>query len=641
MSERKEFRKLVSLEDARKSLLPFYRRITEHVPLNRSYNRVLAENVYSKVDVPGFDRASMDGYAVKARDTWGADEESPRKLKITGIIHAGDRPAVTVTQGTAVEIATGAMMPGGANAVVMVENTDTEGDYLNVRKSVSPGDNTMHAGADIMLGELVLRAGTRITPREISVLAAVGLNIVPVHKKPVVGIMSTGNEIASPGSKLSAGQIYDVNAYAVGAGVLESGGEPLYLGIVRDTQEDFSRALIGASGVADIVITSGSTSAGASDMMFGTVGGTGRVFVHGIKIKPGKPTIIGETGGKPFIGLPGYPSSAITIFNEVVAPMIRYLSGYGEIERMTVSARMAMRVQSEGGREVLLPVGLLKTESGLMAYPVEKGSGAVSSLLDADGYIEIKEDIHVIEEDEEVSVKLFSEEISSPDLLIIGSHCLGIDVITDLMSEKGYTVRSINTGSMGGLRAIRKGIADVAGVHLLDESGVYNIPMIKSLGLEDSAALVKGYVREQGIIVAPGNPLGIKGIEDLPGKQFINRLKGSGTRTLLDMELKKLAERKGVKLSELIESIPGYDIEAKTHSAVAAAILTDKAEAGMGIRTVADQNGLGFIPLRDEEYDFVVQKSRMDKPAVKTFLEILGSDAFRDRIRKLGYRPSE
>lgn len=630
---RKEFHTLVSLEDARKALLPFYRREVEQVPLSECYGRVLARNVYSKVDVPGFDRASMDGYAVKAKDTWGADEEEPKSLKIAGVIHAGRQPSVAVEPGTAVEIATGAVMPRGANAVVMVEHTDTAGEIVNVRKPVSPGENVMHTGADVMMGELVLREGTRLTPREISVIAAVGLSVVSVYRRPRVGIISTGDEIAAPGTALKPGQIYDVNAYAVGAGVLEDGGVPVYLGIVRDEPQAFREALAAASQKVDVILTSGSTSAGASDMMSGTVTGMGRVLVHGIKIKPGKPTIIGEAGGRPFIGLPGYPSSALTIFNEVAAPLIRYMAGLREADLPRVGARMAVRARSEGGREVLQPVGIIRSADGsLAAYPIEKGSGAVTSLLDADGYVEIGEHTHVLEEGEPVEVTLFSDKIAFPDLLIIGSHCLGIDIITEMMAAKGYSVRSINVGSAGGLRAIRKGIADVAGVHLLDESGVYNRPFLAGI----DGDLVKGYVREQGIILPKGNPLKIQGIADLIGKRIINRTAGSGTRTLLDLELKKLAAERHVPVDEIIEAIEGYDVEAKTHSAVASAIMTGKADAGLGIRIVADQNGLDFVPLRDEEYDFVTRREQADKPAVKAFLEILRSDEFRSRLKTLG-----
>lgn len=630
-----EFRTLVSLEDARKALLPFYGREKEEVPLSECHGRTLAEDVYSKVDVPGFDRASMDGYAVKSGDTWGADEESPKALKVTGIVNAGDKPSVAVQKGTTVEVATGAVMPEGANAVVMVENTDPDGGLINVRKPVSPGENVMHTGTDIMMGELVLKKNVRLTPREVSVLAAVGLGRVAVYKKPRVGILSTGNEIRPPGVALEAGQIYDVNAYGVGAGVVESGGEPVYLGIIKDTRQEFSEALANAIGKVDILITSGSTSAGASDMMFSAVGELGKVLVHGIKIKPGKPTIIGEYGGKPFIGLPGYPSSAMTIFNEVAAPLIRYTGGREERAMKEVTATMALKVTSEGGREVLLSVGLTRTSKGLAAYPVEKGSGAISQLLDADGYVEVGEATQIIQEGDQVQVRLFSEEIAFPDLLIIGSHCLGVDVITTMMSDMGFTVRSVNVGSMGGLRAIRKNIADVAGVHLLSEEGAYNEPFIRDMA---DAVLVKGYIREQGIIVAPGNPLGIHGIEDLPGKRFINRTKGSGTRTLLDMELKKLAVKKGEAFDSLVGSMPGYDVEAKTHNAVALAVKMGRADAGLGIRTVADQNGLGFIPLKDEEYDFVIRKSRLGEPGVRAFLEVIGSGEFRRRIEALGYR---
>ena len=632
---RKEFHTLVSLEDARKALLPFYRREAEQVPLSECYGRVLATNVSSKVDVPGFDRASMDGYAVKSKDTWGADEEEPKQLKLTGIIHAGKQPSVTVEPGMAAEIATGAVMPRGANAVVMVEHTDMAGETVNVRKPVSPGENVMHTGADVMMGELVLREGTRLTPREISVLAAVGLSAVSVYRRPQIGIISTGDEIAAPGTELKPGQIYDVNAYAVGAGVVENGGMPVYLGIVRDEPQAFNNALMAASKKVDVILTSGSTSAGASDMMSGTVAGMGKVLVHGIKIKPGKPTIIGEANGQPFIGLPGYPSSALTIFNEVAAPLIRHMAGLRETELPRARAHMAVRTQSEGGREVLQPVGLIRAADGsLAAYPIEKGSGAVTSLLDADGYVEIGEHTHVLEEGEPVEVTLFSEKIAFPDLLIVGSHCLGIDIIAEMMAEKGYSVRSINVGSAGGLRAIRKGIADVAGVHLLDESGVYNRPFLAGV----DGDLVKGYIREQGLILPKGNPLGIRGIADLIGKRIVNRTAGSGTRTLFDLELKKLAAARHVPVEELIDAIQGYDVEAKTHSAVASAILSGKADAGLGIRTVADQNGLDFVPLRDEEYDFVVRRQQADKPAIKAFLEILRSEEFRSRLKSLGYR---
>jgi molybdenum cofactor synthesis domain len=402
-----EFRTLVSLEEARKALLPFYKRETEEVLLRDCPGRTLASDIYSKVDVPGFDRASMDGYAVKSGDTWGADEESPKTLEVTGIVHAGDRASIKVEKGTAVEVATGAVMPEGANAVVMVENTDLTGDLLNIRKPVSPGENVMHTGADIMMGELVLKKNVKLTPREVSVLAAIGLDRATVYKKPRIGIISTGNEIAPPGTKLDTGQIYDVNAYGIGAGVVENGGEPVYLGIVRDTPQEFAKALSDAAAQVDVVLTSGSTSAGASDMMSSTVGEAGKVLVHGIKIKPGKPTIIGEYGGKPFIGLPGYPSSAMTIFNEVAAPLIRYMAGHRERAMREVTATMALRVTSEGGREVLLPVGLTMTSTGLAAYPVEKGSGAISQLLDADGYIEISEDTQIVKEGDEVSVRLF------------------------------------------------------------------------------------------------------------------------------------------------------------------------------------------------------------------------------------------
>jgi putative molybdopterin biosynthesis protein len=584
----------------------------------------------------------MDGYAVKAEDTFGAEEDNPIALKVVGKVEAGDVPAIEVERGTAVEISTGAVIPKGANAVVMVEYTSRDGDNVLIFKPVPPGANIMSAGSDIMAGELLVRRGTKLTAREIGVLASAGFDSVRVVKKPVVAVISTGNELIDPGEKLEFGKVYDVNTYTIGAGILENGGIPVFLGIARDNAEEIRSKIAEGLEIADIVILSGGTSAGIGDMIYRIIGEFGEVLVHGVAVKPGKPTVIavaswnGKT--KPIFGLPGYPTSALMIFEIFVAPLIRLMSGLPGEEHKIVKARVPIKVFSAIGRREFLPVNLVEGERGLMAYPLTDYSGAISTLAEADGFVEIPENKVFLEEGEEVEVRLFGE-IKPADLMIIGSHCVGIDVLLEVMRRrKPLQAKVINVGSTGGIMAVKRGEADIAGTHLLDaETGEYNIPYLVKYGLKGKAVLVKGYVREQGFIVAKGNPKNIKGFEDLLREEdvtFINRNPGSGTRILLDMYLKEIAEEKGMSFDELRSLIKGYDVEAKSHTAVAIAILMGKADVGLGIRTVAERYGLDFIPVRPEEYDFVVRKDRLSKESVKLFLDTLTSKEFKAELER-------
>ena len=636
---RKIFRELVSIEEAKKRLFSKLKieQKVEDVPLIEAYGRVLAEDCYSSVDVPPFDRATMDGYAVKAEDTFGAEEDNPVALKVVGKVEAGELPNVEVKRGTAVEISTGAVIPKGANAVVMVEYTSRENDTVFIYKPVPPGANVMSAGSDIMAGELLVRKGTRLTAREIGVLASAGFKSVKVVKKPVVAVISTGNELVNPGDRLEFGKIYDVNAYTISAGIIENGGIPIILGIARDNADEIRSKIAEGLKIADIVVLSGGTSAGVGDMIYRVIEEFGEVIVHGIAVKPGKPTVIAIANGKPIFGLPGYPTSALMIFEIFVAPLIRRMAGISEEETKIVKARIPFKVFSAMGRREFLPVNLVEGKDGLMAYPFADYSGAISTLAEADGFIEIPENKVFLEEGEVVDVKLFGE-IKPADLMIIGSHCVGIDVLLEILQKrKPMQVKVINVGSTGGIMAVKRGEADIAGTHLLDEeTGEYNIPYLYKYGLRGEVVLVKGYIREQGFIVAKGNPKGVRGFEDLLRDDitFINRNPGSGTRILLDMHLKRIAEERGVSFEELKRKIRGYDVEAKSHTAVAVAILMGKADVGLGIRTVAERYGLDFIPVRPEEYDFVIRKDRLDKEAVKLFLEVLKSEEFRKELEK-------
>lgn len=637
---RKIFRDVINLEEAFKRIHEHYKPEpgVETVSLMNATGRIAAEDVYSISDVPPFDRATMDGFAVKAEDTFMADEDSPVELKIIGHVAAGDKADFEVSKGCAAEIATGAAMPKGANAVVMVEYTKTKEDKVEIFKPVSPGENVMAAGSDVMAGELILRRGDTITHREVGVMAACGIKDVRVFRKPIVAVISTGNELAMPGERLEYGKIYDVNSYAICSAVEENGGKAIFLGIARDDAEEIERLIERGLEIADVVITSGGTSAGVGDMIYEILNRwQPGVLVHGVAIKPGKPTVIAVCDGKLVFGLPGYPTSALTIFEVFVAPLIRELSGTGDVEKREVWCKIAAKTFSAEGRREYLPVNIVEGVDGFTAYPVSGSySGAITALAFTDGFIEIPESVVMLEEGEEVAVKLFSM-LKPADLVIIGSHCIGVDILLKVMrKKKALKAKVINVGSTGGMMAVMRGEADLAGTHLLDESGIYNEPFLKKYGLKN-VVLVKGYLREQGIIVAKGNPKNINGFEDFLRDDItiINRNKGSGTRILFDMYLKELAEKRGISFERIKERINGYDIEAKTHTSVAIAILSGKADAGIGIKTVASYYDLDFIPLRAEEYDFLIPKNKLDKPAVKLFLETLKSEEFKAELKKI------
>jgi len=635
---RKIFRELISLDEAKKRLFSAVKVIqkVEEIPLTEAYGRILAEDYYSEVDIPPFDRATMDGYAVKAEDTFGAEEDNPVELKVIGKVEAGEVPNMEVRKGTAVEISTGAVIPKGANAVVMVEYTSRKNDSILIYKPVPPGANIMSAGSDIRAGELLVRKGTKLTAREIGVLASAGFDKVKVIMKPKIAVVSTGNELKSPGEKLEFGKIYDVNTYTICAGIIENGGEPIPLGIARDDESEIRSMILKGLELADMVILSGGTSAGVGDKIYRILGELGEILAHGIAVKPGKPTVLAIVDDKPVIGLPGYPTSALMIFELIVAPLIRLMAGLQKEEYKSIKARIPIRYISAMGRREFLPVNIVKSEGGFVAYPFVDYSGAISTLAEADGFVEIPENKFILEENEEVEVRLFGD-IKVADLMIIGSHCIGVDVLVDILQKRGILAKVINVGSTGGIMAIKRGEADIAGVHLLDPyTGMYNIPYLLKYGLKGQAVLVRGYIREQGLIVAKGNPKKIEGIEDLLRSDvtFINRNAGSGTRILLDMYLKKIAEDRGLSFDDIKRSIKGYDVEAKSHTAVAIAVLMGKADVGLGIRAVAERYGLDFIPIKPEEYDFVIRKDRLNKDAVKEFIKVLRSDEFKDALER-------
>ncbi|MEO8304787.1 MAG: molybdopterin biosynthesis protein [Betaproteobacteria bacterium] len=605
---------------------------TEVVPLGRALSRILADDVLSSVDVPGFDRSNVDGFALQAADTFGATEEAVRAIALNEeVLSPGVAPRETVTAGRATMIATGGMLPRGADAVVMVEHTDlrVDGRELVIARAAAPGENVSYAGTDIAKGEAVLRRGQLLTSREVGVLAAVGLADVSVFRRPEVAILSTGNEIRAPGAPLSAGAVYDSNAAIIGAAVEELGGAPVQLGIIPDNDEALGAAL-GRALEYDLVVLSGGTSKGAGDLSYRVVSRLSDpgIVAHGVALKPGKPICLAVTSGKPVVILPGFPTSAIFTFHEFVAPVIRAYAGQSADRRQTVSASLPMRVNSERGRTEYLLVGLVHTPAGLAAYPMGKGSGSVTAWSGADGFITIDQHTEIVDAGTTVSVQLLGQKVEPADLVIIGSHCVGLDLIIGRLLQRGIRAKALYVGSMGGLAAAKRGECDVAGIHLMDpKSGEYNRHL-----LTDTLALVPGYGRMQGILHRKGDTRfeGKTVAEALeaalrdPDCTLVNRNTGSGTRIIVD---KLLGDRRP----------PGYPIQTKSHNAVAAAVQQGRADWGVAIGTIADQYGLGFIPLQQERYDFVLPKARLELPAVRAFRDMLEDGDARRQLVALGF----
>jgi putative molybdopterin biosynthesis protein len=603
---------------------------TESILVRDALGRILAADVVASVDVPSFDRSNFDGYAVQAGDTAGASEQVPRSLLLLPqSLEAGISPSLELQPEQAVAISTGGMLPRGADAVLMVEHTDEQDGQVLVRRAVTPGSGISYTGTDIALGETVLRTGTLLTSRETGVLAALGEEHVVVWRQPRVTIISTGNEIIAPGQPMRPAAVYDSNSQVLADAVREQGGIPVCGGIIRDNTEELRSAVLSALQESDVVLLSGGTSKGKGDLCYRVVAEfrDPGIVVHGVALKPGKPICIAVTSGKPVVILPGFPTSAIFTFHEFVAPVIRLLGGRQPEKHETISATMALRTNSEIGRTEYLLVGLVETDTGLAAFPMGKGSGSVTTFSRADGFVTIPRHTEIVDAGEPVQVKLIGRGLQPADLVVIGSHCVGLDWLLSELQRRGITARLLTVGSSGGLAAAKRGECDIAGVHLLEPAtGVYNRPF-----LNESLTLADGYRRAQGIVFRKDDERfeGRSATEVLSLVQndssitMVNRNQGSGTRVLIERLLSGSRP-------------PGYSVQPSNHSAVAAAILQHRADWGVAIEAIARVNDLRFIPVQDEHYDFVIPSSRRGRPAVKAFLELLAENETWMQLASMG-----
>ncbi|MCI0332402.1 MAG: molybdopterin biosynthesis protein [Planctomycetes bacterium] len=645
----------------------------ERVKLGDALGRVLAADIVARVDVPSFDRSNFDGFAIHAADSFGASELEPRTVALLSeSIDAGAAANREVRPGEAIAIATGGMVPRGADAILMIEHAEVRrspplggeglgegGDQLIVRKSVTPGFGVAFAGNDIARGETVLRIGTLLTSRETGVLAAIGESEVAVWRRPRVAIISTGNELIAPGEPMRPPHVFDSNAQILADSVRELGGLPHILGIVRDDADALRKMLHAALAESDVLLLSGGTSKGQGDLCYRIVAELTDpgIVAHGVALKPGKPICLAVSGGKPVVILPGFPTSAIFTFHEFVAPVICLLGGrrpdVAGVSDPGYSARMAVKINSEIGRTEYLLVSLVHShiplpetgegsgEGQLVAYPIGKGSGSVTTFSRADGFVTIGRHTEIVDAGQLVQVRPIGRGLSVADLVVIGSHCVGLDFLLSKLQQRGVTSKLITVGSSAGLEAVRRGECDVAGIHLLDaRTGEYNRPF-----LSDEVLLVEGYGRKQGIVYRRGDPrFEGKSIDDIiavlrspsPARGgvrggatsdciMVNRNQGSGTRILIDRLLAGKRPR-------------GYAVQATNHNAVAAAVAQARADWGLAIESVAHENNLGFLHYQDERYDFIIPKSRRERPAVKAFVELLAEHSIRQHLAELGFR---
>lgn len=603
----------------------------EPVPLDASLGRVLAIDVHSPIDIPAFDRSNVDGYALRSADTLGAAEHAPLVLRLNPeSLPTAALPRLTVEPGTATPIATGAMLPRGSDAVLMVEHARLDPPAtLLVHRPLAPGANLTFAGTDVALGEIPLRRGTLLTPRETSLLAALGLDSIPVLRRPRVAILSTGDELLTPGSPPRPACLYDANATFLAHSCRDLGAEPISLGIIPDDPVAIESAIDRALALpCDLLLLTGGTSKGDGDLSYRALARRSPgLLVHGVALKPGKPLCLGAIGPTPVAILPGFPTSAAFTFAEFVAPLLRRLTGRPPDPTTTVTASLPDRLNSDRGRSEFVLVRLLDTPNGPVALPLGKGSGSVAALSAADGYLTIPQSVEFLDPNEPAPVTRIGRPRPPDDLVVVGSHCPGLEALLGLLADLGFSSHTLWVGSHAGLAAATRAHCDLAGTHLLDPvTQTYNQTLYPP-----SVHFLPGYGRMQGLVHRPDDPrflgpIGPLTALDDPSLFMVNRNRASGTRTLIDQ---LLAGRRP----------PGYAIEARSHHAVAASVRQGRADWGLTIAPVASSYGLAFHPLRSERYDFAIPASRSHRPAVIAFNNLLHSDPARSLLTHLGFLP--
>jgi putative molybdopterin biosynthesis protein len=625
--QQRYFRRLTPLHDAQAMLrerFGAFRTPAEDVPVRLALGRILVGEVRAARSVPAHHSAAMDGLAVRAATTFGARLENP-------IVLAAGSDARPVN--------TGEPLPETADAVVMIEHVEEAGGTFEVREPVYPWQNVRKAGEDVVRGELLLPALHRVRPIDQGILLASGVLSVAVFRRPRVLVLPTGNELivaeAAP-DPLPPGAVVEVNGQVLASLATECGAEAHIGAPVPDIAEQLRDAVNdGLDAGYDLVLVLAGSSAGSEDHTPEVLKEMGELLVHGVTLMPGKPTLVAAVRGRPVVGVPGYPVSAVVAFREFVRPLLFWSQGLEPPPVERAQAIAGRKLPSKLGLEEHVRVILGRVGDRLVATPLPGGAGSLTSLVRADAIVRIPQELSGIAEGDVTSAELLTPADRLTDrLLVIGSHDLTIDLLASLVHERSggrVTISSTNAGSMGGLLALERGTAHLAGSHLLDTAtGEYNVSYVRQLLPDAGVTLVTLAHRWQGFMVARGNPRGIGGIDDLarPDVAFVNRQAGSGTRVLLDYEL----ARAGLDPA----TINGYQSEEYTHMGVAMAVATGRATTGLGIAAAARALDLDFVPLARERYDLVFHTALLEDPRLQLLLEIVRSAAFRERLLALG-----
>lgn len=611
----------------------------EIIYVKDSLGRITAEAVIANISSPFYHSSAMDGYAVKFVDTFSASETNPKRLRI------GDQ---------AVYVDTGDPMPDGFNAVIMIEDVNIirnaecgmrneknsvirnpKSEFIEIISPATPWQNVRVIGEDIVATELILPENHRIRPVDLGAMLAAGHTEVAVRKKPKVVIVPTGTEIVEPGTELKKGDIIEFNSRILSGLVYEWGGEPVRFSIVPDRFDEIKKAILDALKMGDLVVVNAGASAGSEDFTARAVRELGDVLLHGVNIKPGKPVILGWVRGKPVLGIPGYPVSAFITFHLFAKPLVYKWQGLEVEKPEMIRAKISRQVASGLGQEEFLRVKIGKVGNNLIATPISRGAGVLMSLVSADGFVRIPAMSEGIGSGTEVEVELIRSRSDIENTVVcIGSHDNALDLLANILKKRypKFSLSSAHVGSMGGLMALKRGEAHLAGTHLLDEeTGEYNVSFIKRLLSDKKIVLINLVYREQGLLVLKGNPKNINGFKDLTRDDviFVNRQAGAGTRLLTDKCLKELdINPKDVK---------GYEREEYTHMGVASAVITGIADTGLAILASAKALGLDFIPVAKERYDLAIPSEFLETEMLQNLLKIVREDTeFRRTVVGLG-----
>lgn len=592
---------------------------SERIPVAESCGRITAHAVYAHICAPHYHASAMDGIAVQANTTFGATQTTP----------------ITLTADQYIIVDTGDPIPEGCDAVIMVEDiVKEENGSVRLHNAATPWQHIRQIGEDICAGEMILPAYTSISPSAIGAFLAGGVMEIDVIKKPVVGIIPTGDEIIPPTADPAPGNIIEFNSSIFSAMLRQWGAEPMTFPIVPDKFDQIKATVAEALTKCDIVLLNAGSSAGREDYSAQVIRELGGVLYHGIAMKPGKPAILGYHNAQAILGVPGYPVSGIIVIEQLLKPLIEYYSHHTAQTEDYVQATLIRQVVSGLKYQEFVRVRMGYVDGRLIAAPLNRGSGVVSSFMKADGILEISQGLEGYEAGSEVSIRLLRplRELQNT-VIAIGSHDPLLDEVSDMLHRKNsaYFMASSHTGSMGGIMAVRRGETHIAGIHLLDENnGTYNESYIRRYFPKGGVRLVECVGRTQGIMTAKGNPKQITGIESLsdPDIRYVNRQKGSGTRILIDY----LCRQKQMDTA----SIYGYEREEFTHTSVAAQIASGSADAGMGIYSAAQLYDLDFIPVCTEQYDLLIPDSAWDNPMVQEIIEILKSTEFSQKLQEMG-----